>query len=130
MRYLLDVNALIALGFADHGFHSRIVRWVETENFPSLLTCSITEIGFVRVLAQAPAYGYSATEAQNLLLRLKQNTRLPIEFIADGNDISSLPKWVKTPKQITDGHLAQLARENSAILATFDGRIPSVCHIP
>jgi len=38
--------------------------------------------------------------------------------------------WVKTPKQITDGHLAQLAKANGAILATLDGRIPGAFLIP
>jgi len=28
MRFLLDVNSLIALGFADHAFHARMVAWL------------------------------------------------------------------------------------------------------
>lgn len=45
-------------------------------------------------------------------------------------DISHLPKWVRTPKQITDGHLAELARANEAVLATLDRRIPGAFVIP
>ena len=29
MRFLLDVNCLFALGFADHAFHSRMVAWLQ-----------------------------------------------------------------------------------------------------
>jgi predicted nucleic acid-binding protein len=28
MKYLLDVNALVALGFLEHEFHERVARWV------------------------------------------------------------------------------------------------------
>ena len=51
MKYLLDVNALIALGFVNHQFHARIVAWLHGEKNPAILTCSITELGFVRILA-------------------------------------------------------------------------------
>jgi predicted nucleic acid-binding protein len=55
MIYLLDVNALVALGFINHEFHCRLASWVQSHHAPSLASCSITELGFVRVLAQAPA---------------------------------------------------------------------------
>jgi len=38
--------------------------------------------------------------------------------------------WVKGPKQITDGHLAGLARVNGAVLATLDAGISSAMVIP
>lgn len=130
MKYLLDVNALIALGFANHQFHPRIVGWLRTENTPAILTCSITELGFVRILAQAPQYGFTVEEARDLLVRLKQNPMLPLTQIADKNAISDLPRWVKTPRQLTDGHLAQLASRAGAVLATFDRGIPGALSIP
>lgn len=49
MIYLLDVKALVALGFVNHEFHDR-VAWVRAQNSSALATCSITELGFVRVL--------------------------------------------------------------------------------
>jgi hypothetical protein len=48
----------------------------------------------------------------------------------DRNDISSLPKWVKSPAQTTDGHLLQLAIANGAVLATLDEGIPGAFLIP
>jgi hypothetical protein len=62
-----------------------------------LLECSMTELGFVRILAQAPQYGFTVAHARTLLLRLLQ----------DG---------VRAAKQITDRHLAQLVRRTVQFL--------------
>jgi predicted nucleic acid-binding protein len=129
MTYLLDVNALVALGFINHEFHVRVARWVQSSS-PQLGSCPITELGFVRVLAQAPAYGFTVAQARTLLLRLKEVRTSPLTFIADAQDVSHLPTWVKMPKQITDGHLAKLASTNGAILATLDENIPGSYVIP
>ena len=130
MIYLLDVNALVALGFINHEFHDRIAAWVQSQNSPNLASCSITELGFVRVLAQAPAYGFTVAQARTLLLRLKEARTCPLGFISDEHDVSHLPTWVRAPKQITDGHLSNLATANSAVLATLDESIPGSYLIP
>jgi len=133
MKYLLDVNGLVALGFLQHEFHERVASWVHTlasRGAPELATCSITELGFVRVLAQATQYGFTIVHARTLLLRLKTGNSLKFAFIPDDHDVSHIPAWVKTAKQTTDGHLAQLAKAKSAILATLDERIPGAFLIP
>jgi predicted nucleic acid-binding protein len=130
MIYLLDVNALVALGFINHEFHGRLASWVQSHNVQNLASCSITELGFVRVLAQAPAYGFTVTQARALLLRLKESTRSRLTFISDEHDVSHLPGWVRAPKQITDGHLSKLASANGAVLATLDEKIPRSYLIP
>ena len=94
------------------------------------MTCSITELGFTRVLAQAPQYGFTVAHTRALLLRLKRGKTLRFVFIPDDHDVSHIPAWVKTPKQITDGHLVELARAKAAVLATLDGRIPGAYMIP
>lgn len=109
MTCLLNVNALVALGFLQHEFHERMAAWVRASMAKEpleLATCSITEVGFVRVLAQAPQYGFTVGQARELLLRLKSSSVLPFKFLPDDHDISRLPAWVKTARQITDGHLA------------------------
>ncbi len=133
MRYLLDVNALVALGFLQHEFHQRVAQWVRalaSKGTPELATCSITELGFIRVLAQAPQYGFTVSNGRSLLLRLKAGNTLKFTFISDDHDVSHLPAWVKTPRQTTDGHLAQLAKANGSILATLDAKIPKAFLIP
>lgn len=130
MRYLLDVNALVALGIFHHGFHDRVNAWITSQEGARWLTCSITELGFVRVSAQTPDYGFTVQQARTLLLSLKMNSRLQLTFLSDGNDISLLPAWVTTPKKTTDGHLVQLASANGAVLATLDDGIPGAFVIP
>src|SRR5208282_5394184 len=130
MIYLLDVNALVALGFINHEFHDRLAAWVQSQNSLNLASCSITELGFVRVLAQAPAYGFTVAQARTLLLRLKEARTSPFTFIPDEHDVSHLPGWVRWPKQITDGHLGKLASANGAALATLDENIPGSYLIP
>lgn len=63
-------------------------------------------------------------------MELKAWSALPLEFVPDGIDVSVMPKWVKTPAQITDGHLVQLASANGAVLATLDEGIPGAFLIP
>jgi predicted nucleic acid-binding protein len=130
MIYLLDVNALVALGFINHEFHDRVASWVQSHNSPNLASCSITELGFVRVLAQAPAYGFTVAQVLTLLLRLKKARTSRLTFIPDQHDVSHLPGWVRAPKQITDGHLGKLASANGAVLATLDENIPGSYLIP
>lgn len=130
MIYLLDVNALVALGFANHEFHSRVASWVRTQDFPPLATCAITELGFVRVLAHASAYGVSVAQARTLLLRMKEAEQPAFTFIVDDHDVSRLPAWVKTANQTTDGHLASLAAGVGGRLVTLDRRIPGALLIP
>jgi len=133
MRYLLDVNTLLALVVLEHEFHARVASWVErlgASGVPELATCSITELGFVRVLRQAQQYGSSVAQARELLLKVKNSDGVRWIFIPDDHDISRLPRWVRTPKQTTDGHLAELATANQAVLATLDRRIPRAFVIP
>jgi len=130
MRYLLDVNALVALGIFHHRFHDRVSAWITSQQGALWLTCSITEVGFARVIAQVPDYGFTVQQARTLLLGLKKNSKLQLTFLPDGNDIALLPAWVKTPKQTTDGHLLQLAKANEAVLATLDQGIPGAFLIP
>jgi uncharacterized protein len=133
VRYLLEVNPRVALGFLEHEFHERVALWLlslRKDAHYELLTCPITELGFVRVLSQAPQYGLTVAQSKTLLVRLKKQRAVPFDFIADDHDVSHLPAWVKMGRQTTDGHLAELARAHGSVLATLDERIPSAFVIP
>ncbi len=130
MTYLLDVNALVALGIVNHEFHDRVAAWIQSSRSLNLASCSITELGFLRVASQAPAYGFAVAQARTLLERLKRAASSRFVFLPDAHDISHLPNWVRNPRQITDGHLSQLAKANGAILATLDEKIPGSYLIP
>ncbi len=130
MICLLDVNALVALGVVHQEFHGRVAMWLRAQEFPPVATCSITELGFLRVLAQAPGYGFTIAQARTLLLQMKQAKGANFIFIGDDHDVSHLPTWVKTAGQTTDGHLLKLAGAKQAQLATLDARIPEAYLIP
>ena len=130
MTYLLDVNALIALGFVQHTHRGRLLSWLHATKDPSLATCSIVELGFVRVLSQTSAYAFDVASARHLLAQVKATSKWPLEFIADDQGVAGLPNWVKLPSQTTDGHLVQLAGAHGCMLATLDSGIPGAHLIP
>lgn len=132
MKYLLDVSVLLALGIQEHQFNSRVEAWLQSiaaNEMPRLATCSITELGFVRIASQ-DEFGFTVEEAKEELAKLKGSKNYDFAFIEDGNDMSKLPGWVQGHRQTTDGHLGQLAKSNGAILATLDEKIPDSFLIP
>lgn len=131
MRYLLDVNALIALGHTLHVHHARMEQWLKTvtPSAQALGTCAITELGFVRVSVQAglqPDVGTAITALQ----KLKASSPVKAELWADDLGADRLPRHVKKPAALTDGHLVELARVHQAQLVTLDAGIPGSVLIP
>jgi predicted nucleic acid-binding protein len=131
VTYFLDVNALLALGFFEHEFHTRVARWIAAlPPGDTLATCPITELGFVRILCQLPQFRITIEQARTLLARLKSARARRFTFIADDHGTDRLPRWVKTARQTTDGHLCALAIANAATLATLDSGISGAFVIP
>ena len=130
MRYLLDVNALIALAHTGHEFHAKASHWFlpVAATACGFHTCSITEIGFVRVSVVTGLQPDIIT-AKQALDALKSSSKIRFELISDDVGVAQLPAFVKRPQSITDGHLFELARKNSMQLATFDQGIPNALHI-
>jgi predicted nucleic acid-binding protein len=122
VTYLLDVNALLALGFTAHEQHARVESWVKRlRKDDRLATCAIVELGFVRVATQlelAP----DVAEARALLSSLKRARRPRFVALPDALGADALPAWVKTPAQTTDGHLVALASAHAARLASRHSR--------
>jgi len=55
MKFLLDVNVLVAWGWSDHEGHGRVAPWIAEcrgKRGFRLLTTSISELGIVRVSVQ------------------------------------------------------------------------------
>jgi predicted nucleic acid-binding protein len=131
VNWLLDVNALMALAHQGHAEHPRLIRWFASQigSGSKLGTCAITEIGFVRVSIQA-GFETNAAEAVETLEGLKKSSRIPFDFLVDPLGANRLPSWVSGAKQVTDGHLLELARECSMQLATLDKGIPQAYLIP
>jgi len=133
MKYLLDVTVLVALCVETHEFHSRVSQWMD-KNIHSadmeFLTCSMTELGYLRVLAHTPVYSFTVEHGKQFLAQLKSSALVRCEFLDDTHGAAELPGWIKGPKQISDGHLVELAKAYGARLATLDENIPGAMLIP
>lgn len=125
MRYLLDVNTLIALGHVMHAHHQRAQVWQNSleAGVDVLGTCAITELGFVRVSVQSRLQADILT-AQSALERLKATGPVVYELWPDALGAGRLPAFVRKPAQLTDGHLLELAGAHRARLVTLDVSIP------
>lgn len=121
MKYLLDVNLLLAIGNAGHADHAAAIAWVAALSGPEFFTCSITELGYVRISA-ATALQPGVVAAVAALEKWKNASGA--RLVADDLSVQRLPGWATTPAKTTDGHLIRLARANGAQLATFDRGIP------
>jgi predicted nucleic acid-binding protein len=133
MRYLLDVNALLALLFVRHEFHDRVERWIASEKQSDglvLATCPLTELGFVRIASGVALFGMDVAGAKSLLGRFKKNKVVRTTFLPDSLDTEQLPSWVKKSAHVTDGYLKALAEKNTCVLATLDEGIPQAFLIP
>jgi predicted nucleic acid-binding protein len=130
VRYLLDVNALIALAHTGHSLHSRAMNWYLSaiRSATGFHTCSITELGFVRV-SVITGLQMDIGAAKQALDALKSSSKVRFELVSDDVPVSQLPAFVKKPQSVTDGHLAELARKNSMRLVTFDAGIPNALFI-
>lgn len=125
MRYLLDVNALIALAHTGHSLHAKALGWYRSvlQSATGFHTCAITELGFVRV-AVVTGLQPDVAAAKQALAALKASSRLRFELLADALSAAQLPGFVKSPRSVTDGHLLELARKHSVQLVTLDRGIP------
>lgn len=124
MIYLANVNVLLALAWPQHAHHGRTRAWWNgMMREDALATCSITELGFVRISLQMPIFTTDIVGAKQALAQLRA-AKTGHLFLLDELGADALPAWVKTAKQTTDGHLFVLATRHHAKLATLDTGIP------
>ncbi|MEQ1604663.1 MAG: TA system VapC family ribonuclease toxin [Pyrinomonadaceae bacterium] len=128
MRYLLDVNILVALIDPDH-VHSDIAHgWWVAANHDQFATCPLTENGAVRILSNP---NYSSTvkfTAQQVIEKLGEFADLyDHEFwpddvsLRDGNVF--MADKIYGSRQITDIYLLALAVKAGGCFITFDSGI-------
>ncbi len=123
---MLDVNALLALGWRNHQFHDRIVRRLGGPSPARWATCALTQLGFVRLSCNPAAVGVqkSAAEAAGVLsLLLSDPAHVFIDQMPSVADLPAVFKHVFGHQQVTDAYLVGLARARGATLVTFDRRI-------
>ena len=134
MNYLLDVNVLVAWGWADHSDHKRVVTWIaSTKSSPgdSLLTSSIPELGFIRVSLQRAAGRLTVDDAVETLGSMIGSLGGTHAFLPDDQSSAvGFANWCAGASQTTDAHLLALATRHGAELATLDLGIPGAFVVP
>jgi predicted nucleic acid-binding protein len=133
MKYLLDVNVLIAWGWADHSDFLKVSRWllkVHNEKSTQFLTTPITQLGFIRISVQRSSRDLPIVEACKILSEMIHFFGKQHEFIPDTIESLSFPAWCKSANRTTDAHLLKLAESHKARLATLDQKIPGAFVIP
>jgi predicted nucleic acid-binding protein len=128
-RFLLDVNALLALLDPMHIHHGPAHTWYAERESPMLLLCAHVENGVMRVASQ-PRYPNclgTSGRVREVLQGFVQ--AVPHEFCARTvsllhDDVLVRPGML-APSRVSDLYLLALAVAHEARLATFDRRIPA-----
>ena len=119
---LLDVNALLALGWAEHEAHAAVVKRLGRAT--PWATCPITQLGFVRLSATSGIFSrtLSPPQAHAALAALcadKHHHFLATHPSVTEADFSQL----SGPRQTTDAYLLALAQHHRSRLLTLDRRL-------
>jgi predicted nucleic acid-binding protein len=133
VKYLLDVNVLVAWGWKEHTDHDRVARWLALERGKSgteFLTSPIPELGFVRVSVQRAAGTVAVGEACTALEGMLASLGRAHSFIPDDQRGSGLPGWCRVAARTTDAYLLKLANAHDAKLVTLDTGIPDAFVMP
>lgn len=128
MKYLVDVNVLLAVLIIRHQHHARAEAWIAgLTTQDEVLLCAWTEIAFIRISMNTG--DIPDVETGKKLVAGFKTGAAGVGFAVDGARASALPAWAHTPAHLGDGHLASLATAVGAKLATFDSNIPGAALI-
>ena len=116
MSWLLDVNLILASRWTTHSHHLAAKAWIESAT--KFHTCSISELGFVRI-SLSTAYQATWDEVREALEKL--HARPGYHFLADDVDGAASPET--NSRDTTDAHLVTLARRHGLKLATLDANL-------
>lgn len=113
MRYLLDVNVLLAANWQHHPQHAKAFAWLAGKE---VALCPVSELGFLRISTHKKAMNAPMEDAMKTLTTFISQ-RKPVR-IAD--DLPALESHPKNSEQVTDHYLAALADRHGCKLATLD----------
>ncbi|MFT4197464.1 MAG: PIN domain-containing protein [Pseudoxanthomonas sp.] len=121
---LLDVNALLALGWAEHEAHASVVQRLSRRAAPRWVTCPITQLGFIRISSTGGIFSRSLSpqQAQLALAALCKDGKH--QFVdVHPNVLDCDFSTLAGPRQTTDAYLIALARHHGLRLLTLDKRL-------
>jgi len=127
---LLDLNILTALLWPAHEHHEAAHRWFSGRGNARWATCSLTQLGFVRIVTN-PAFSRDALAPVEAVALLRDNMNHPgHEFWTDSLQLAAAVQAVEGSlrgyRQLTDAYLLALASRRKGILATFDRSLTSL----
>lgn len=125
--FLLDINVLVALLWANHEQHNVATSWFRKHQQGMWATCPLTQAGFVRVSSNPRVFPDAPSPAKAVEL-LEANLRHSrhcfwkdeIPFAAA---ISRFGDRLTAHQQVSDAYLFGLAIHKRGLLATFDTSI-------
>jgi len=127
IRFLLDINVLIALIDPAHVQHESAHKWFAAKGQKAWATCPLTENGVLRVVGH-PRYpnspGSPAVVAELLasFRRLSGHAFWPDDVSLLDREHVNAARLLDSA-QVTDSYLLALARAHDGQLASFDQRL-------
>ncbi len=121
-KFLLDVNALVALADEDHVHHDRMLQWFRSSGRQNWGVCAFTEAGLLRISTRPETGGRSVQDATELLTRLAALPGFHYWPISVPWPALAAPFRGRLygHQQITDAYLLGLAVREDGVLVTFD----------
>jgi len=127
MRFLLDVNVLIALIDPSHVQHDVAHEWFAGQGQTAWATCPLTENGVLRIVGHARYPNSPGTPAAVAQLMAGLRALPGHAFWPDDISLLDAEKLDATrllsSAQVTDSYLLALACAHGGQLATFDRRL-------
>ena len=128
--YLLDVNVLVALSWANHEQHEAASNWFRTHQRSGWATCPLTQAGFVRVSSNPRVFPDAPPPAKVLEILETNLGHASHRFwkmdIGLNDAISPFADRFVGHQQTTEAYLLGLAIHKGGILASFDSSLVSL----
>lgn len=124
MRYLLDVNVLMAITWPTHVAHIKAQSWFLESGNSGWVTSPGTESGFIRLSSNPLIVGEVVTPntCAGVLESLKKVGEYG--FVTDGielaQELAKSDVSLTGYRQVSDAHLALVAQTNRCVFATLD----------
>lgn len=128
---LLDVNSLLALAWPNHQFHGAAHAWFARDALRGWATCSLTQLGFVRLSAN-PAFTSCPVTPFDACRLLAQWTARPEHVFWGEQPAPQPPDFSRAlgHQQVNDCYLLRLAEHHRGTLVTFDARLRALAADP
>ncbi len=124
MKYLLDVNVLMAITWPTHIFHEKAQSWFLDAASEGWATSPVTESGFIRLSSNPLIVSEVVTPntCAGVLESLKNVGKH--EFVVDkvglAAELATSQVLLSGYRQVSDAHLALIAKMNQCIFVTLD----------